>query len=197
MASFFRKLKKLAKKAIKVAPVLAGTAVGGPAGGLVAKIVTAQKAIKGVGAFARAQKAAKLLKGKVPLQMVTKADAAMAQRTAQLTPTGKMVTPTEVKRVAMPGGATNGQGPFRRKFRRFGELTAGEKERIALKAARKARAAPVGREKAAQNRAQRQSVRAAGLRKPPVGGLDLKGLSASWKAAGKPGSWQAWIKANK
>lgn len=36
-----------------------------------------------------------------------------------------------------------------------------------------------------------------GRRAPPTGGLDLKGLSQSWRAAGKPGSWQGWIKANK
>lgn len=34
-------------------------------------------------------------------------------------------------------------------------------------------------------------------RAPPKGGLDLKALSASWKAAGKPGTWQGWIQANK
>jgi len=34
-------------------------------------------------------------------------------------------------------------------------------------------------------------------RKPPSGGLDLKALSASWKAAGRPGTWQGWIAANK
>ena len=34
-------------------------------------------------------------------------------------------------------------------------------------------------------------------RKPPTGGLNLKALSASWKAAGKPGTWQGWIAANK
>lgn len=34
-------------------------------------------------------------------------------------------------------------------------------------------------------------------RKPPTGGLDLRALSASWKAAGRPGTWQGWIAANK
>lgn len=34
-------------------------------------------------------------------------------------------------------------------------------------------------------------------RKPPSGGLNLKAISASWKAAGKPGTWRQWIKANK
>lgn len=36
-----------------------------------------------------------------------------------------------------------------------------------------------------------------GKRTPPKGGLNLKALSASWKAAGKPGTWQAWIASNK
>jgi hypothetical protein len=36
-----------------------------------------------------------------------------------------------------------------------------------------------------------------GVRRPPKGGLDLKALSASWKAAGKPGTWQGWIAKNK
>lgn len=48
------------------------------------------------------------------------------------------------------------------------------------KRATKARRAPSGKKRA-----------------PPTGGLDLKALSASWKAAGKPGTWQGWIKANK
>jgi len=39
--------------------------------------------------------------------------------------------------------------------------------------------------------------KAGGGRKPPTGGLDLRALSASWKAAGKPGTWQGWIQANK
>lgn len=34
-------------------------------------------------------------------------------------------------------------------------------------------------------------------RRPPPGGLDLKALSASWRAAGRPGTWQGWIAANK
>jgi len=33
-------------------------------------------------------------------------------------------------------------------------------------------------------------------RAPPSGGLNLKALSASWKAAGKPGKWIDWVKAN-
>lgn len=33
-------------------------------------------------------------------------------------------------------------------------------------------------------------------RKPPTGGKDLKALSASWKAAGKPGRWIDWVKSH-
>jgi len=30
-------------------------------------------------------------------------------------------------------------------------------------------------------------------RRPPRGGLNLKAMSANWKAAGKPGTWRAWV----
>ena len=33
-------------------------------------------------------------------------------------------------------------------------------------------------------------------RAPPKGGKDLKALSASWKAAGKPGKWLDWVKSH-
>lgn len=33
-------------------------------------------------------------------------------------------------------------------------------------------------------------------RKPPTGGKDLKALSVSWKAAGKPGRWIDWVKSH-
>jgi hypothetical protein len=34
-------------------------------------------------------------------------------------------------------------------------------------------------------------------RSAPKGGLDLRALSASWKAAGKPGSWMDWIRSHR
>lgn len=34
-------------------------------------------------------------------------------------------------------------------------------------------------------------------RSAPKGGLDLRALSASWKAAGKPGRWIDWVKAHR
>lgn len=33
-------------------------------------------------------------------------------------------------------------------------------------------------------------------RKPPKGGLDLATMASQWRAAGKPGTWISWIKAN-
>ncbi len=33
-------------------------------------------------------------------------------------------------------------------------------------------------------------------RGPPKGGKDFKALSAAWKAAGKPGTWLAWVKSH-
>jgi len=35
-----------------------------------------------------------------------------------------------------------------------------------------------------------------GKRTPPKGGLDLKAMALQWRAAGKPGTWLGWIKAN-
>lgn len=61
----------------------------------------------------------------------------------------------------------------------------------------KKKAAPK-KKKAAPKKAKAAPKKAAAKKRaPPKGGLDLKALSASWKAAGKPGTWQGWIKANK
>jgi hypothetical protein len=51
----------------------------------------------------------------------------------------------------------------------------------------------------ATRRARRASSRpvAAAKRRAPTGGLDLKALSASWKAAGKPGTWMDWIRSHR
>lgn len=43
----------------------------------------------------------------------------------------------------------------------------------------------------------RKPAKPRSARKPPTGGLDLKALSQSWNAAGKPGTWQGWIAQNK
>lgn len=43
-----------------------------------------------------------------------------------------------------------------------------------------------------------KATKAAGTkRRAPTGGLDLKALSASWRAAGKPGRWIDWVKSHR
>lgn len=44
---------------------------------------------------------------------------------------------------------------------------------------------------------RRRRARAAAPRRAPTGGLDLRALSASWKAAGKPGTWMDWIRTHR
>lgn len=51
--------------------------------------------------------------------------------------------------------------------------------------------------KAAKKASSGRKTPSGAKRKPPTGGLNLKALSASWRAAGKPGSWQQWIKDHK
>jgi hypothetical protein len=53
------------------------------------------------------------------------------------------------------------------------------------------------RKSPAKRRAAATKAPSAKKRTPPKGGLDLKALSASWKAAGKPGTWQGWISSHK
>lgn len=60
------------------------------------------------------------------------------------------------------------------------------------------RRARMGVTRKAAAAAVKKSVKKAtgGKRTAPRGGKDLKALSASWKAAGKPGSWMAWVKSH-
>ncbi|MGV0982832.1 MAG: hypothetical protein ACOYB0_10775 [Polynucleobacter sp.] len=60
----------------------------------------------------------------------------------------------------------------------------------------KRRKSAAAKKRATQAKNGREFLKRA-KRAAPKGGLDLKKLSASWKAAGKPGTWQGWIKANK
>lgn len=46
-------------------------------------------------------------------------------------------------------------------------------------------------------RARRAASSPAKRRSAPKGGLDLRALSQSWKAAGKPGSWMDWIRSHR
>lgn len=117
--------------------------------------------------------------GGVKQVLRTKAQRALARRIHVTAPRVVPISAATVKPPAetLPGGAPlQGRAPARR-----GAVTAPRTRR------RKAAAAP---------RAPK-APRAKGTRKPPKGGLDLKALSASWKAAGKPGTWQAWIASHK
>jgi len=102
----------------------------------------------------------------------TKAQKSQAQKIAQLAPP-KVV---DIRAQTMPGGA-----PLKG-------------VRVISSTGRRRKVAAAAAKPKAPKAARRASGKA---RKPPTGGLDLKGLSASWKAAGKPGTWQSWIKANK
>lgn len=53
-----------------------------------------------------------------------------------------------------------------------------------------------GRAKGSRMPQKRRTATGTGRRVPPRGGLDLKAMAAQWRAAGKPGTWLGWIKAN-
>lgn len=95
----------------------------------------------------------------------SKADRFLHKRTVILTPTISNGA-TKPAAVTMPGGAPIARG---------------------VKASKRRKAAASAKPK----RARKAS---GGGRKPPKGGKDLKALSASWKAAGKPGRWIDWVK---
>jgi hypothetical protein len=161
-------LKKLFKKARKALGIPAITL------GNVAK-VGAAVATGGIGAGALALGGKALLKSKLKSAAVggikqvirTKADKTLANRLAKLAP----ITGGSDKAVARPGGA-----PLARAVR---------KVRVAARRVQK------------RKRRQAQPVtRAKSARKPPKGGKDFKALSASWRAAGKPGKWIDWVKSH-
>ncbi len=94
--------------------------------------------------------------------------AAMAKAMAVSPP--KIVGISSVAATTMPGGAPLRGLPKRSVIK--------QPKAPAPKQAKKARKAPSGK------------------RSPPKGGKDFKALSASWKAAGKPGTWLAWVKSH-
>lgn len=104
--------------------------------------------------------------GGVKQAIKSKAAKVLSKRTAILTPP-ITASPAKPKATHRPGGA-----------------------------AMKAAVAALGpRAAAARPRVKKARAKASGGgRKPPKGGKDLKALSASWKAAGKPGKWIDWVK---
>lgn len=100
----------------------------------------------------------------------SKAEKALVSKIAKLAPT---LAAASSKAVARPGGAPISGAA----------AGAAAKLRRATHSRRKRRAKPLG--------APRKP------RKAPTGGLDLKALSVSWKAAGKPGKWLDWVKSHR
>lgn len=161
-----KKLFKKARKALKLPPITAANV-----GRVAAAVVTRGKSEKVVQSLKGVGDAVKAIKG-APAPRKTKSIAAVAAKVAKLQP--KIVGISKVQATAMPGGA-----PIKAKTTRRRRSTEGKADKINYQKPKKAKAA---KPKAA--------------RKAPKGGLDLKGLSASWKAAGKPGTWAGWIKKN-
>lgn len=100
----------------------------------------------------------------------SKSEAAQLAKMAAMRPPGLATTASAE---TMPGGA-----PLVRSARR------GVGGRVRATVAR-AKAAP---------RVKTPRKAAGGRRGPPKGGKDLKALSVSWRAAGKPGRWIDWVK---
>lgn len=75
----------------------------------------------------------------------------------------------------------SGAPPARRKLRAFGVVRGKPGKR------------PVSVPSGSRRKAKREGGKG---RTPPAGGLDLKAMAAQWRAAGKPGTWLGWIKAN-
>lgn len=78
---------------------------------------------------------------------------------------------------------------------RAGDGLRGTYKRKASYKAKPSSRAPAGRSRAAAGAAKPAGA-SAGRRGPPPGGLDLASMAAAWRAAGKPGSWQDWIRSN-
>jgi hypothetical protein len=123
--------------------------------------------LKGIGA------AVKVYKGAT--KRPTKSEAAVAAKAATLG-TPNIVPISSVKATTMPGGA-------KLKGVSLGGSTS--RKRASVVAAPRKKAAAKARKPASGAK-----------RKAPKGGKDFKALSASWKAAGKPGTWLAWVKSH-
>lgn len=163
----FKKAFKKARKALGLPAVTLGNAAK----------VGAAIATGGVGAGAAALGAA-ALKSKLKSaavggakQMVhSKAAKALAHKVVKLAPR----VAASAKAATMPGGA-----PLAKAAKRAAKRVARAATKKATKRARKAAAKATGKK-----------------RQAPKGGKDFKALSASWKAAGKPGTWLAWVKSH-
>jgi hypothetical protein len=171
---FFRKLKKGIKKVRKALKLPAITL------GNVAKVA----AVAGTGGLGAAGLGAAVLKSKLKSAAVggikqvlrTKGQKALVDKLKQLAPSGAAGAAT-----TMPGGA-----PLRGKVAAARAVRPKKRKLYLTGKARRAR------ERATLEGAPPQKAK----RKAPSGGKDFKALSASWKAAGKPGTWLDWVKSH-
>lgn len=135
----------------------------------------------------------------------TKAAKALVSRVARLAPP----TSAASSAVTMPGGAPlsgAAQGrsrktrrathPRAKAYRRdsdTGRAVSRAESNKRLRAAGLPQFQDKGRKR---TRGKRQNA-SGRKRRAPTGGLDLKALSVSWKAAGKPGRWIDWVKGHR
>lgn len=89
-------------------------------------------------------------------------------------PPRSIAPPTLGAATRMPGGAPIASGSPRKAKRRM----------------------PRGRAATDSGVGARGHPTRAGKRRAPSGGKDFKALSAAWRAAGKPGTWLAWVKSH-
>lgn len=106
-----------------------------------------------------------------PAEM-TEQQVALANKMGQAVP---KVRVTEVIQEARAGGALAGN---------YKSKSAYKRKRRSTGASRMAAMTPP--------RTKRKGT----TRRPPPGGLDLRAMAGEWRAAGKPGRWIDWIKAN-
>lgn len=186
MASFFKKLGRLAKKVAK--PALRVAAAQLTAGASEAALRVA----KGIGAF-NPKKPLKNIPSVAIQRMIAKTNDAAAK---------KYIPQSHVSATAMPGGSPIRAAAKARSHMATARRAAGMATRSAKKKALK--------QEAAENKARGAAYRAihqvdrhgrstkgsGGGRRAPTGGKDLKGLSVSWRAAGKPGRWIDWVKSH-
>lgn len=181
-----RKLLKKARKGLGLPPLTLRSVAKGAA--VVAGGPLAVGTVLG-------SKAASAAAGGIKQVIRTKAAKSANRKLDQLGP----VATTAGAATRMPGGA---KLPAAKKLKRKAKRA--KLPRVKRRAAMAAPAAPKRAAKGAAPSKARKGRRRApakpaggSKRKPPTGGLDLKALSASWKAAGKPGTWQGWIAAHK
>jgi hypothetical protein len=182
MAKFFKKLGKVLKKVTKPALRLAAANITAGASEV------ALRAAKSIGAF----------NPKKPLTKVPSTQVKAMVKRIQSTNAKKFIPQTNVSATTMPGGA-----PLRtvKKHLATARRAAGMAVRGDAKKAKK-RIHAENKSRGAVYRATHQvdkhgrSTASGSGRRAPTGGPALKGLSVSWRAAGKPGRWIDWVKSH-